>query len=122
MRRGERMAGDFIIHAKNLLERNQWLQSHAAQVDAYLEDGRECIIFTFSRQEPADRMATRIGGLPYWPRERPWPICKECRRPLVFAAQLDFRDPRGRSTVPGDGLTFHDCYSCFPWSPDDRGG
>lgn len=115
-------SGDFIIHERNLLERNRWFQVNAEEVAPYLQDGRDCIIFTFSRQEPSDRMTTRVGGLPYWPREQPWPACGGCSQLLTFAAQLDFRDPRIRPTVPGDVLTFHYCFSCFPWSPDDPGG
>jgi hypothetical protein len=116
------MAGDFIIHTKNLHERNQWLLTHAAQIAPYLQDGRDCIIFTFSRQKPVDRMTTRIGGLPYWSREQPWPVCKACGQPLIFLAQLDFRASQVRPTVHGDVLTFHGCSNCVSWSSDDPGG
>src|SRR5947209_6324179 len=116
------MAGEFIIHRNNLIERNRWLEAHAAAVAPYLRERRDCRVFTFSRREPTDRATTRIGGLPHWPREAAWPTCQACGRPLNFAAQLDFRDLRDRPAVPGDVLTFHQCFACFPWRADDRGG
>ena len=65
------MAGCFIEVEANLAERNQWLEAHRDEVAPYLRDGRECTVFVFSREEPPDRAATRIGGLPYWPKDQP---------------------------------------------------
>ena len=74
----------------------------------------ECTAFTFSRQEPADRWTTRIGGLPAWRSDIRWPICTSCREPLTFVAQLDFRSSCLASFVPADLLVFHYCLSCRP--------
>lgn len=113
--------GDFIVQERHLRDRERWLRNHAAEVAPYLVDGRECIVFTFSRQESADRATTRVGGLPHWPRERPWPTCRTCRQPSFFAGQLDFRHPSVREGLPGDVLTFHQCLQCWPWAPNDPG-
>lgn len=106
--------GEFTMHDINLAERNAWLARNAEAVAPYVREPRDCIVFTLTRTEPSDRATTRLGGLPYWPRRRPWPACTFCGEPLQFAAQLDFRDPRIRPTVPGDVLTFHYCFGCFP--------
>jgi len=48
-------------------------------------------LFLLSVGESPDRTHTKIGGLPFWPRERDWPksITGE---PLPFLAQFCFRD------------------------------
>lgn len=61
-------------------------------------------VFVFGRGEPARRDVTKIGGLPYWPRSRPWPR-DAAGEPLTFVAQFCFADSRdivGR--LPGDVL------------------
>lgn len=121
------MSGDFIQVEANLLARNQWLEVNREAVAPYLIDGRECTIFTFSRDEPTDRATTRIGGLPYWPAGQPWPVCSACSlvtpQPMMFTAQVDFRQSPLHSDLPGDVLSFHYCISCQMWDcrEADRG-
>jgi hypothetical protein len=64
--------------------------------------------------EPPTREVTKIGGLPYWPASRPWPV-DEDHGPMTFIAQFWFADsldifPR----LPGDALLLfgNDSYYC----------
>jgi hypothetical protein len=60
--------------------------------------------FVFAWGEPADRRLTKIGGLPYWPKERNWPPDHQ-GRPLHFIAQFCFGDSDFiRQELPGDLL------------------
>lgn len=43
--------------------------------------------------EPPSRDRTKIGGLPFWPRSRPWPH-SAAHVPLPFLAQFNFRGSR----------------------------
>ena len=116
--------GDFIQAEDDLTRRNAWLENNREAVAPHLRNGRDCVIFTYSHQEPEDQATTRYGGLPYWSRRQPWPICRACSlvrpQPLQFVGQLDFRHPRTRSGVPGDVLVFHLCSSCWPNAADAR--
>jgi uncharacterized protein YwqG len=61
-------------------------------------------VFVFGEGEPTKRHVTKIGGLPYWPAEKPWPTNAD-GSPFWFLAQLNFADsldllPR----LPGDLL------------------
>jgi hypothetical protein len=61
-------------------------------------------IFVMSKGEPANRFATKIGGLPYRPASASWPSA-ESEVPLVFLAQFNFTssfDIVGQ--LPGDLL------------------
>ncbi len=112
-------SGDIIISEKNLRDRNEWLKAHKPTIEPFLKGGRDCVVFTFSRKSSSDRLATRVGGLPYWPKDDPWPVCGSCGEPLAFAAQIDFRHKSVRKSVPGDVLTFHYCFDCSPWTSDE---
>jgi Domain of unknown function (DUF1963) len=60
--------------------------------------------FVFGRGEPLHRQATKIGGLPYRPRSRPWPHTKG-GTPMQFAAQVCFADSYDIvGSLPGDVL------------------
>src|SRR5262245_32788489 len=48
-------------------------------------------VFVFARGEPANRSVTKIGGLPFWPKERSWPTGKS-GQPMSFVAQFCFAD------------------------------
>src|SRR5438105_2450519 len=78
--------GRIITHERDLLDRDRWLTEHPPSP----EGARDCIIFTHTTTDPGDRMSTRIGGLPYWPRALEWPHCSICAEPLSFIGQLDF--------------------------------
>jgi hypothetical protein len=61
-------------------------------------------VFVMSKGEPENRFATKIGGLPYRPRDLPWP-CAPSGRPLTLIAQFNFTnsiDIAGK--LPGDLL------------------
>jgi hypothetical protein len=46
-------------------------------------------VFVLSVGEPSNRAATKIGGLPFWPRGREWPTSLS-GEPLPFLAQFNF--------------------------------
>lgn len=48
-------------------------------------------LFVLGKGSPEDRKITRISGIPYWPKGRPWPVGKD-GRPLQFFAQFCFLD------------------------------
>lgn len=61
-------------------------------------------VFVWASGDPADRLCTKIGGLPFWPRSENWPV-DEHDRPLEFVAQLNFSDSRFLfDNLPGDLL------------------
>lgn len=58
---------------------------------ALVPNAVSCDIINFSLGESEDRAMTKLGGVPYWPADRPWP--KSWRgRPLSFLGQINFRD------------------------------
>jgi hypothetical protein len=61
-------------------------------------------MFVLSIGEAPSRRATKIGGLPYFGRDRPWPAAED-GRPLPFLAQFDFAESTDIAEgVPGDVL------------------
>jgi hypothetical protein len=62
------------------------------------------IIVYDSIEEPSDRSMSKVGGVPYWPADRPWPT--DWRgKPLRFMAQINFTDSRDIiGELPGDVL------------------
>ena len=61
-------------------------------------------IFVFARGEPSAREITKIGGLPYWPSDRPWPQ-SAAEVPMTYIAQVCFADSRDLvGDLPGDIL------------------
>jgi Domain of unknown function (DUF1963) len=62
-------------------------------------------LFVFGKGESPRREATKVGGIPYWPADRPWPTYDE-GSPLSFLAQFNFADSRDlfRTPLPGDVL------------------
>lgn len=50
-------------------------------------------VFVMAEGEPADRHITKIGGLPYRPRNKPWPRTAE-GQPMTFLAQFCFSDSK----------------------------
>ena len=48
-------------------------------------------LFALAAGEPANRAATKIGGLPYWPRDLPWPQTLDGRA-MTFVCQFCFVD------------------------------
>lgn len=61
-------------------------------------------VFVMSRGEPENRYATKIGGLPYRPRNLPWPSAPS-GHPLALIAQFNFTNSTDIvGTLPGDLL------------------
>lgn len=61
-------------------------------------------IFVWYRGEPEQRAVTKIGGLPYRPAGRPWPVARS-GTPMNFVAQFCFADSRDIiPALPGDIL------------------
>ena len=61
-------------------------------------------VFVFAEGEPTRRQVTKIGGLPYWPASRPWPMTRK-GLPYLFLAQFCFADSRDLfKRLPGDVL------------------
>jgi hypothetical protein len=48
-------------------------------------------LFMFSLGEAPRRELTKVGGVPYWPADRPWPTTSS-GVPLTFVAQFNFLD------------------------------
>lgn len=48
--------------------------------------------FVFSKGEPVRREITKVGGLPFWPKDARWP--KRNGKPLIFVAQFCFMDSK----------------------------
>lgn len=66
--------------------------------------------------EPTTREVTKIGGMPYWPASRPWPV-DDLNGPLNFIAQFWFGDSIDICPpLPGDALLI------FGSDPDYSGG
>jgi hypothetical protein len=61
-------------------------------------------VFVMSKGEPENRYATKIGGLPYRPRDLLWP-CAPSGRPLAMIAQFNFTNSTDIiGKLPGDLL------------------
>lgn len=61
-------------------------------------------VFLWGRGEALRREITKLGGLPYWPADRPWPTSSS-GEPLIFVAQVCFADSRDIvADLPGDVL------------------
>lgn len=67
-----------------------------------------CDLFVWGTGEPPDRRLTRVGGMPWLPKETPWPIIDGAV--ATFLCQFDFRDSRdlhgqrAGGELPGDLL------------------
>ncbi len=62
-------------------------------------------IFIFGLGEPDRRDITKVGGLPYRPRGKPWPMSRETGKPLTFVAQFRFTESTDIvGPLPGDIL------------------
>lgn len=61
-------------------------------------------VMCFNLGEAPLRTATKIGGLPYWPADLPWPQSKS-GGPLMFLAQFNFKDSQEiTGSLPGELL------------------
>lgn len=79
-------------------------------------------VFIWGLGEPEKREVTKVGGVPYWPADRPWPVSTE-GRPMDFVAQINFSDSRDLvGDTPGDILLMFSDGACYgDWMPGDDG-
>lgn len=50
-------------------------------------------VFVFAEGEPDNRAATKVGGLPFWPKDKEWPL-SYFDVPLTFVAQVCISDSK----------------------------
>jgi len=80
----------------------------------------ETDLFLWGRGEPKDRMLTKVGGLPYWPMDRAWPVFGD--QPMVFLGQFNFADSLDLTgKLPGELLLLFSTPD-FSWLKGDRAG
>jgi Domain of unknown function (DUF1963) len=61
-------------------------------------------VFVFCKGEPSRRDCTKVGGLPYWPTNKRWPV-DQSGKPYRFLAQFNFADSVDLfPNLPGDVL------------------
>ena len=76
----------------------------AAAAGCLVGESRPVDRFVFGEGEPPERHLTKVNGLPYRPRTKPWPTDGEGRQ-LTFVCQFCFADSRDHlSDLPGDVL------------------
>ena len=84
-----------------------WKNTARLAVELERFNPRKAVVFVFGvGSETTDRCATRLGGLPYWPKEMPWPEGQD-GQPKSFVGQFDFRAIIWPERLPGDILTVH---------------
>lgn len=59
----------------------------------FFGEAAEADLFILAVDEPNRRLATKIGGLPYWRSDRPWPVTNS-GVPIPFLAQFDLSPSR----------------------------
>jgi hypothetical protein len=95
--------GDIIVGPKHLAIIQQ-LRDEAFNNYPYAGVRIMTDLFVWGRGEPSIRALTKIGGLPYWPVDKPWPRGsdgKQCR----FIAQICFADSTDLAgSLPGQVL------------------
>jgi hypothetical protein len=108
-------SGDDITSPCNLCN-VEWLRR--GMIDEYdWESPVPVDIFVMSSGEPANRYATKIGGLPYRPASAAWP-CAPSGRPLALIAQFNFTNSIDIvGELPGDLLLVFGDYSDGPFEP-----
>lgn len=102
--------GDFIcrhvMSPGDLLVRDQALNADTKALSAY--ESRDSLVFGYGFGD-GDRLSTKLGGTPYWPKDLPWPT-NATGDALDFLAQIDFRAIEWPVPLPGNLLTIHfDC-------------
>ena len=61
-------------------------------------------VFVICKGEPPKPDCTKVGGVPYWPSNRNWPV-DDAGLPLRFLAQVNFVDSKDlHKDLPGDVL------------------
>lgn len=76
-------------------------------------------VFVFGKGEAPDRTMTKIGGLPYWPVDKPWPTGLR-NLPLTFLGQINFTDSKDIvGNLPGNILLLFVQHEQF-WVDEDQ--
>jgi len=76
--------------------------------------GKPVDLFVWSKGEPEKRYLTQVGGLPFLPENRPWPMDSK-GQPRIFVGQLSFVDCKDILPVPmpGDVLLIFAEKECY---------
>ncbi len=85
--------------------------------------GRLVDILAFAKGEPVHRAVSKVGGLPYWPSNREWPVGKS-GLPMSFVSQICFSDSMDIvGKLPGEILLiFADGIFGKDWTECDKHG
>lgn len=108
---GQRITSSFDLYSVETLRDRFGLRTGAAVPTD---------VFVWGQGEPKDRTLTKVGGLPYWPAETPWP--ERDGKPMQFLVQFNFKDSADLvGDLPGDILlVFTD--EGFSWLSGNREG
>jgi uncharacterized protein YwqG len=68
-----------------------------------IEATRRPVIDMYPIDAPADLKASRLGGAPWWPAHRPWPVDNK-GAPLFLLLQINFRETPALSPFPQEGI------------------
>jgi hypothetical protein len=109
------LAGGGIASPYHLYSREKLCELHGVRTgQAYPTD-----VFVFGKGESPRRDGTKVGGMPYWPANRPWPKTTS-GFPCLFFAQINFADSRDLlPDLPGDVLVLlaEEDTDDFFWEP-----
>ena len=96
--------GGEIIVGPSSIAINKQLRDEAFAKSAYSRRRVPTDTFIWAKGEPKRRCLTKVGGLPYWPKDMPWP-CESYGRPSRFIAQICFADSADIiASLPGQVL------------------
>ena len=96
----EKLEGEIITSPYHLYSVETLRTNHRLRVT----DGIPTDVFVFAKGESPKRHVTKVGGLPYWPADQPWPSTSD-GLPMRFMAQICFLDSKDLlPELPGDVL------------------
>lgn len=76
-----------VISPMDIVQRERLLKQILPDLDIGNPVQVDSLIFAYG--EPEERHVTKIGGLPYWSKEKPWPIDSNGVK-MEFMAQINF--------------------------------
>lgn len=95
--------GDWDVTSPFHLVVNEYLKEQNP-IHEQKGEGTPVDIFVWAYGEPGKREVTKMGGLPYFPKSRPWPRSAKGET-LEFLAQICFKDSLDIcGSLPGDVL------------------
>ena len=96
-------SGEIIVGPKSLAINHQ-LREEAFEGTSYAGARAPTDVFVWGRGEPTMRCVTKVGGIPYWPADQPWPHGAD-GGPIRFIAQICFADSTDIiGSLPGEVL------------------